>query len=75
MLYTLNVYNIYFSKVNLGTSLIVQWLRILASTEGVGSISGWGTKIPHNGTAKKKRKRFSSMDIEEGKLMFELLLN
>ena len=30
-----------------GTSLVVQWLRIHASTAGgvVGSILGWGTKI------------------------------
>ena len=30
------------------TSLVVQWLRICASTAGdVGLIPGWGTKIPH----------------------------
>ena len=30
------------------TSLMVQWLRLGTSTAGsVGSISGWGTKIPH----------------------------
>ena len=32
----------------MGTSLAVQWLRLRASTAGgMGSISGWGTKIPH----------------------------
>ena len=32
----------------LGSSLVVQWLRLLASTAGsVGSIPGRGTKIPH----------------------------
>ena len=32
----------------MGTSLVVQWLRLCASTEGVaGSIPGQGTKIPH----------------------------
>ena len=30
------------------TSLVVQWLRLCASTAGdVGLIPGWGTKIPH----------------------------
>ena len=32
----------------LGTSLTVQWLGLRASTAGgVGSIPGWGTRIPH----------------------------
>ena len=32
----------------LGTSQVVQWLRLHASTaEGLGSIPGQGTKIPH----------------------------
>ena len=31
-----------------GTSLVVQWLRLHASSAGgAGSIPGWGTKIPH----------------------------
>ena len=31
-----------------GTSLVVQWLRLRASTAGgTGLIPGWGTKIPH----------------------------
>ena len=31
-----------------GTSLAVQWLSFCASTAGgVGSVPGWGTKIPH----------------------------
>ena len=30
------------------TSLAVQWLRLCASSAGgIGSIPGWGTKIPH----------------------------
>ena len=43
----------------LGTSLVVQWLRLRASTlGGTGSIPGRGTKILHDvqGTAKKKTK-------------------
>ena len=32
----------------MGTSLVVQWLRLCACNAGdVGSIPGWGTKIPH----------------------------
>lgn len=35
-----------------GTSLVVQWLRLRASdAEGVGSIAGVRTKIPHAGEA------------------------
>ena len=35
------------SAKNLGTSLVVQWLRLHASSaEGAGSIPGQGTKIP-----------------------------
>ena len=35
-------------KINYGTSLVVQWLRLRASTAGgMGSIPGQGTKILH----------------------------
>ena len=35
-------------KKEAGTSLVVQWLRVGASTaEGTGSVPGRGTKIPH----------------------------
>ena len=49
----------------LGLSLVVQWLKLCASTVGgAGSIPGWGTKIPHalwysqktNKLKKKKKK-------------------
>ena len=41
-----------------GTSLAVQWLRLCISTAGdTGSISGWGTKIPHAGWCFKKKKK------------------
>ena len=41
-------------KDNVGTSLVVQWLRLCTPiAEGTGSIPGQGTKIPH-GVAKKK---------------------
>ena len=33
---------------HVGTSLVVQWLRLRAlNAGGTGSIPGWGTKIPH----------------------------
>ena len=45
-----------------GTSLVVQWLRFCASiVGGVGSILGWGTKIPRAawcGQKIKKKKNF-----------------
>ena len=38
------------------TSLVVQWLKLCTSNaEGVGSIPGWGTKIPQRGLAEKKK--------------------
>ena len=43
----------------MGTSLVVQWLRLHASTAGGGgSIPGQGTKIPHAlGHGQKKKKK------------------
>ena len=36
----------HFTKSFLGNSLVVQWLELGAFTaKGVGSITGWGTKI------------------------------
>ena len=49
-----------------GTSLVVQWLGLRASTAGgMGLIPGQGTKIPYAGcsTAKKKKKK------NEGEIM------
>ena len=41
-----------------GTSLVVQWLRLCASTAGgMGSISGKGTKILHVCTARPKKEK------------------
>ena len=43
-----NSFHFFQQFKNGGTSLAVQWLRLCASTAGgVGSIPGWGTKIPH----------------------------
>ena len=46
------------SKVNVGTSLVVQWLRVRASNaEGVGSIPGQGNEILHAAFCSQKKKR------------------
>ena len=41
----------FFKHIFLGTSLVVQWLRFLvvktSSAEGMGSVPGGGTNIPH----------------------------
>ena len=39
-----------------GTSLVVQWLRLLG---GTGLILGWGTKIPHPTQWGQKKKRIT----------------
>ena len=51
-----------------GTSLVVQWLKLRASTAGgTGSIPGQGTKIPHAcGAAKKKNGCFLVLLVERG---------
>ena len=50
----------------LGTSLVVQWVRIRASAAGcVGSIPGWGTNIPHAaqcGSPPKTQKQNPSLN-------------
>ena len=42
--------------------MVVQWLRLCASKPGgLGSVPGWGTKIPHvEGAVKKKKKAHRS---------------
>ena len=48
----------YKKKKNRGTSLALQWLRLHVSTAvGMGSIPGWGTKIPHVAQCGKKKKK------------------
>ena len=50
------MYGVYV--IVIGTSLVVQWLRLHASTAGgAGSIPGWGTKIPHALWYGKKKKK------------------
>ena len=37
-------------KLHVGNSLVVQWLGLCTFTaKGLGSIPGWGTKIPQHG--------------------------
>ena len=49
--------NLHLKRYQRKTSL-VQWLRLRTSNAGgVGSIPGWGTKIPHAAWQKKKEKK------------------
>ena len=44
--------SVFFIKRFPGNSLVVQWLRLSASTAGgAGLIPGWGTKVPHASAA------------------------
>ena len=49
------LYNILYNKLVIGTSLAVQWLRLLTSVaEGAGSIPGQETKILHAARCSQK---------------------
>ena len=49
-----------------GSSLMVQWLRLgAASAGGTGSIPGQGTKIPHAKRPKGKRERKCMCELTE----------
>ena len=50
---------IFISRKHSRTPMVVQWLGLYTSTaKGVGSIPGWGTKIPCAvGSQKKKKER------------------
>ena len=49
-----------------GTSLLVQWLRLCASTAGgTGSIPEWGTKIPHATQCSQKKREVRSTETQE----------
>ena len=44
----LSLFSVFLNTSQPGTSLVVQWLGLCASTaRDMGSIPGWGTKIPH----------------------------
>ena len=45
-----------------GTSLAVQWLGHFPSIAGgMGSIPGWGTKVPHATQCGKKKKKVTTL--------------
>ena len=55
-------------KYQTGTSLVVQWLRLHASTAGgTGSIFGWRTRIPH-ATPRGHREKESDSDIRRDRV-------
>ena len=60
----------WLEKQDIGTTLAVQWLRLHAPTAGgMGSIPGWGTKVPHAiqlGHSKKKDKNKIFVNIDKG---------
>ena len=44
-------------KERAGTSLAVQWLRLYTpNAQGMGSIPGWGTRVPHAAWCGQKRE-------------------
>ena len=46
--------------IYMGNSLVVQWLGLCTfTTEGTGSIPGWGNKIPQAVWCSKKKKKKS----------------
>ena len=54
-----------FKMLKRGTSLVVQWLRLCASTSvGMGLIPGWGTKILH-ATRLGQKKTQKNKDSED----------
>ena len=68
-----------------GTSLLVQWLGLHASTAGgMGSIPGWGTKVPcavwhgqkifKNKKIKKKKNKFSPLKKKKKEMHLVYLL-
>ena len=51
-----------YVKTAVGTSLVVQWLRLRASNAGgAGSIPGWGTTVPHAVRLGPPKKIFKKM--------------
>ena len=60
--------HIIFKNRRGGTSLMVQWLQLHApNAGGMGSIPGWGTKIPHATQHGQKKKRNKKEERKEGR--------
>ena len=59
------------NSVPLGTSLVIQWLRLFpSSARDAGSIPGWRTKIPHATWSSQKQTKFSfSCNLAEKNVM------
>ena len=54
---------------SLGTSLVVQWLGLQASSAGgSGSIPGWGPKIPHAMWHGQKNPKTTNTTTPQGPL-------
>ena len=53
-----HIHTTIYKEITRGICLAVQWLRLYASNSGgTGSISGWGTKIPHAVGCFQKKNR------------------
>ena len=64
-----------FESSSLGTSLVVQWLRLQVSpARGMGSILGWGTKIPHIVWPQKKKKKCCGLNVAKKSLHVLIML-
>ena len=51
----------------IGTSLVVQWLSLCASTlGGAGLIPGWGTRFPHTNQHSQKKKKKKGHGLWDG---------
>ena len=61
------------NKVKWGTSLVVQWLRLCASSaEGPGSSPGRGTKNPHAVLLRQKKKKSQTKKYKFGENSFSI---
>ena len=54
-------------RIDTGTSLVVQWLGLCASTTGgTGLIPGWGTRILHaTWRGQKKKKKIETRNVDQ----------
>ena len=46
--------------------MVVQWWRLHTSTAGgIGSVPGWGTKIPHAMQPSQKKKEYTKIKLKK----------
>ena len=63
------------TMINLGNSLVVQWLVLGAFTAvAPGSIPGWGTNIPQDARCGQKKKNKDKFILSKLKTFFKMLL-